>query len=108
MSAGKPLFARIWRGRATKEKADAYERYWLATGSDMLLKKGAVRAEMMREDRETESEFMTISYWPSIEAMAPGGDPYKTHHLAEDADYLIELPERVQILKILDTREAKS
>ncbi len=106
MNAAQPTFARIWRGRTTTAKADAYERYWLATGSAMLIKKGASRVEMLREDRETETEFMTISYWSSLEAMAPGGDPTKTHHLKGDLDYLIELPERVQILKILETRES--
>lgn len=107
MTVAEPAFARIWRGRAVKEKADAYERYWLATGVDPLIKKGAIKVEMLREDRESESEFVTISYWASIEEMAPdGGDPTLTHHLPEDAEYLIEIPHRVQILRILETRGA--
>jgi len=37
----------------------------------------ALGVHPLREDREEESEFMTISYWESVEAMAafPGADP---------------------------------
>jgi hypothetical protein len=38
--------------------------------------------------------------------MAPGGDPLKAHHLPQDRDFLIELPERVQILTVLDSTGA--
>src|SRR5262245_16149622 len=100
-------FVRIWRGRATREKADAYERYWLANGTAPLQARGALRVEMLREDGDTETEFVTLSYWDSIEAMTGGrsGDPHRTHHLERDAEFLIELPERVQILRVLEMRE---
>lgn len=102
----QPKFARIWRGRTTRDKADAYERYWLEVGSAPLIKKGALAVQMLREDRAAETEFTTISWWDSVESMAPGGDPYKTHHLPEDEAMLIELPERVQILTLLDSKGA--
>jgi hypothetical protein len=46
---------------------------------------------------------MTISYWESVEAMArlTGGDPTRVHHLDRDAEFLIELPRQVQILRLL-------
>ena len=58
---------------------------------------------MLREDRLTETEFVTISYWESVEAMSrfAGRDPRQIHHLERDAEFLIELPERVQILEIV-------
>ena len=58
--------------------------------------------QTLREDGEHETEFITISYWESVEAMArfTGGDPTAIHHLPRDPDFLIELPERVQILKV--------
>jgi hypothetical protein len=45
---------------------------------------------------------MTISYWESVEAMSrfTGGDPTKIHHLDRDEEFLIELPERVQVLRL--------
>ena len=65
---------------------------------------------MLREDRETETEFVTISYWESVEAMTggSGADPRQAHHLERDAEFLIELPRAVQILSILETRAARS
>ena len=103
MPAGDAKYARIWRGRTARAKADAYQRYWLESGTAPLIERGAVAVEMLREDRETETEFVTISWWRSVEDMAPGGDPYLAHHLPRDREFLIELPERVQILTLLDS-----
>jgi hypothetical protein len=103
MPAIQAKYARIWRGRTAREKADAYQRYWLDTGTAPLIARGAVAVQMLREDRQADTEFTTISWWHSIEEMAPGGDPYRVHHLPRDAEYLIELPERVQILMLLQS-----
>ena len=100
--ATTPRFARIWRGRTTRDRADEYERYWLEAGTDPLIAKGALSVQMLREDRAAETEFVTISWWTDMETMAPDGDPYRAHHLQRDGDFLLELPERVQILTLLD------
>ncbi len=97
-------FARIWRGRTKRERADEYERYWLANGIAPLEAKGALGVQMLREDRGAETEFVTISWWPSIEAMTDGGDPHRTHHLDRDPEFLIELPRQVEILTVLAMR----
>ena len=83
----RPKFARIWRGRTVKAKADEYQRYLLQNGIAPLQAKGALDVEMLREDRETETEFVTISYWESVEAMTGGSnaDPRQAHHLERDA-----------------------
>jgi len=104
MTASKAVqarIARIWRGRTTRAKADAYAVYLRSEGVTPLLQK-ALGAQMFREDRETESEFVTISYWESIEAMSrfAGPDPRRIHHLPRDAEFLIELPAGVQVLEI--------
>lgn len=76
----QPAIARIWRGRTKPERAD----------------------EDLSRGRKDESEFVTISYWKSVESMSnfTGGDPVRIHHLESDAEFLIELPKTVQILKI--------
>jgi heme-degrading monooxygenase HmoA len=104
--APQPKFARIWRGCTVKAKADDYQRYLLQNGIAPLEAKGALGVQMLREDRETETEFVTISYWESVEAMTGGGkaDPRQAHHLERDPEFLIELPRAVQILTILDPR----
>jgi len=94
-------YARIWRGRTTREKADDYQRYWLQAGAAPLRSRGALDIEMLREDHDTETEFVTISYWDSIEAMGAGPDPTRTHHLPRDAEFLVDMPDHVQILTIL-------
>ncbi|HTV71820.1 MAG TPA: hypothetical protein VMF90_25085 [Rhizobiaceae bacterium] len=98
----KPTIARIWRGRTRPEVADAYEAYNYDAGVKPLIEK-ALGVQTFREDRETESEFITISYWESVEAMArfAGADPTAIHHLPRDEEFLIELPESVQILRVL-------
>lgn len=100
--AGRPTIARIWRGRTRREDADAYEAYSLEAGIRPL-RETALGVQYFREDGETESEFVTISYWESIEAMSrfTGRDPDAIHHLPRDPEFLIELPDRVQVLKVL-------
>jgi heme-degrading monooxygenase HmoA len=96
-----PKIARIWRGRTKRERADEYEAYNYEAGIEPLIKK-ALGVQAFREDGAEETEFMTISFWESVEAMSrfAGSDPTRIHHLDRDAEFLIELPERVQILEI--------
>ena len=96
-----PTIARIWRGRTKPERADEYETYNYEAGIKPLIEK-ALGVQTFREDRDTDTEFVTVSYWESVEAMSrlTGSDPARVHHLERDAEFLLELPERVQILKI--------
>jgi heme-degrading monooxygenase HmoA len=100
--ATKPTIARIWRGRVKRERADEYERYNYEVGTKPLIEK-ALGVQMLREDRDKKNEFITISYWESIEAMSrfTGKDPTEIHHLPRDEEFLIELPTSVQILSLL-------
>ena len=102
MSAKRPTIVRVWRGRTRRERADEYEAYNYEVGIKPLIEK-ALGVQTFREDRGDETEFMTISYWESVDAMArfTGGDPTRIHHLDRDAEFLIELPERVQVLRLL-------
>ena len=100
--ANGPAIARIWRGRVPAARADEYEAYLHEHGIKPLIEK-AMGVQSLREDREGETEFVTISYWESVEAMSrfAGNEPARSHHLERDPECLIELPERVQVLKIL-------
>ena len=97
-----PKIARIWRGRTTAAKADAYATYLYEHGIKPLEEK-ALGVQLFREDRGGESEFVTVSYWESVDAMSrfAGKDPTRIHHLERDAEFLIELPKSVQILDIV-------
>ena len=104
-NAPRPAIARIWRGRTVPAKADEYATYLYEQGVRPLEAK-ALGVQMFREDRTDETEFVTISYWESIEAMSrfAGKDPRRIHHLERDAEFLIELPTAVQILQIVSAR----
>jgi heme-degrading monooxygenase HmoA len=96
-----PTIARIWRGRTPRHRADEYEAYNYEAGIRPLLDK-ALGVQTFRADRDNETEFMTISYWESVEAMSgfTGGDPTRIHHLERDKEFLIELPKEVQIVRL--------
>ena len=99
-----PRVARIWRGRTRRDRADEYEAYNYEAGIRPLIEQ-AVGVQTLREDRADETEFITISYWESIDAMSrfTGGEPTRIHHLERDPEFLIELPQRVQILDLRTT-----
>ncbi len=96
-----PTIARIWRGRTTRAKADEYATYLYENGVKVLEQR-ALAVQQLREDRDHDSEFITISYWENVEAMSryAGSDPRRIHHLERDKEFLIELPETVQVLQI--------
>lgn len=97
-----PTVARIWRGRVKSDRAEEYATYLYEHGIRPLEQK-AQGVQMLREDRGSETEFVTISYWESVEAMSrfAGPDPRRIHHLERDAEFLIELPKGVQVLQFL-------
>ncbi|RUX56113.1 hypothetical protein EOA22_25795 [Mesorhizobium sp. M7A.F.Ca.US.014.04.1.1] len=100
-----PTIARLWRGRTRRDIADAYEPYLRAEGIPPL-EKTALGVQLLREDRDAETWFTTISYWADMQAMTAftKGEPTKVHHLDRDAEFLIELPERIEIHRILVDR----
>ena len=100
-TGARPTIARIWRGRTTRARADEYAAYLYEHGIHPLEEK-ALAVMQLREDRADDTEFVTISYWESVEAMSrfAGPDPRRIHHLERDAEFLIELPDSVQVLDI--------
>lgn len=98
----KPMIARIWRGRTKPKDADEYEAYNLAEGVPPL-QKTALGVQLLREDRDDETWFTTISYWADMESMRAftKGDPETVHHLPRDKELLIELPEKIQIHRLV-------
>ena len=93
--------ARIWRGRVPAERADEYAAY-LAEAGLKALAQAAIGVEQFQEAHGDIVEFVTISYWESVEAMTryTHGEPTAIKHLARDADFLTEMPERVQVLQL--------
>ena len=88
----------VMNGTGGREMLEHVERPDPVTGPGQ-----ALGVQTLREDRENETEFMTISYWENVEAMSKftGGDPTQVHHLERHEEFLIELPKEVQILRLL-------
>ncbi|WP_210339037.1 antibiotic biosynthesis monooxygenase [Ensifer sp. ENS04] len=95
--------ARIWRGRTTPQNAAEYTEYLYQHGVKKLEALGARGVQMFREDRDSDSYFMVISFWDTRDAMTrwAGSDPTKIRHLERDAELLVELPSSVQILEVV-------
>ncbi|HXH84734.1 MAG TPA: hypothetical protein VNN07_17640 [Candidatus Tectomicrobia bacterium] len=87
--------ARIWRGRTQAAIAETYTSYLYEEGVKKLrATPGNLGVQVLRRIEGGVAEFMTVSYWGSrdqIRAYA-GDDIRKTHHLAKDPEYLLELP----------------
>jgi hypothetical protein len=101
-SRGKPLVARTWFGRTRKELADEYLRYNYENGVLEVEKKpGCLGMQQFRQIRGDVAEFTTVSYWESVEAMeAAHGAGRRPTHLERDPEYLLELPEVVEVSEL--------
>ena len=79
--------------------ADQYSEYHYRNGVKPLLDvEGNLGVQVLRRSELGETEFTTISYWKSREAIRnfTGGDIDKSHHLPRDQEFLIELPNFVR------------
>jgi heme-degrading monooxygenase HmoA len=101
-SQRKPLVARTWTGRTRREHADEYLKYNYENGVLEVEKKpGCLGMQQFRRIRGDVAEFTTVSYWESVEAMeAAHGAGRRPTHLERDAEYLLELPEAVEVSEL--------
>lgn len=92
------IIVRIWRGKVPEAKAEGYAKYHFDAGVGRIQGiAGNLGVEVLRRTNNGITEFTTISYWESREAIHrfAGDDIEKPHHLPQDPEYLIELPNKV-------------
>lgn len=91
-------FVRVWRGWTPRARGDEYEQYNYEAGIRPLIET-ALAVSTFRRDTPDYSEFTTVSYWPDIESMRQftGREPTAIHHLPRDPEFLIDLPEAIEI-----------
>jgi heme-degrading monooxygenase HmoA len=101
-SQRKPLVARTWSGRTRRDHADEYLKYNYENGVLEVEKKpGCLGMQQFRRIRGDVAEFTTVSYWESVEAMeAAHGAGRRPTHLERDAEYLLELPDAVEVSEL--------
>jgi len=109
-SQGKVGIARIWEGRTSVAKADAYERYLEANAVPMLRSNaGNLGLQILRRNNPTFVEFTVISYWESREAIKKmtGEDIERAYSLPRDHEFLLEPVRTVRHYVITYTNTAK-
>lgn len=99
------MIVRVWRGKTSRSNAEgygtflrkmAYPDYGEAPGNRgwmLLSRSGAATVE-----------FMFVSFWDSMQAVAQysGGDPEHPKYYPEDRVALLELPEHVEHFEVVD------
>jgi heme-degrading monooxygenase HmoA len=103
-STGKSVVARIWRGQTKIADAENYSRYLYEHGVLKIERMPGNRGVVMLQSNKNESvEFTVMSFWQNREAIAvwSGNDLTKTRHLERDSEFLLTLPDRVELVDVL-------
>ena len=93
------MIARIWEGRTSLEKADAYKKFLLKVAvHDYKSVKGLLGLQFFHRQENDEVCFTLITFWPSIATIKKfaGADYEKAKYYPDDKEYLLEFPEKVK------------
>ncbi|MEJ7894615.1 MAG: hypothetical protein WKF94_18435 [Solirubrobacteraceae bacterium] len=93
------MIARIWRGVVRLSDAEDYARYINDTGlSEYASTPGNQGAWMLRRDEGDRTEFITLSFWESRDAIRgfAGDDIEAAVFYPEDDRYLVERDDTVR------------
>jgi len=91
------MIIRVWRGRTSAADADGYERFLKKTAYPDYGEVPGNRGWILLRRRVSDMvEFMFVSFWDSMEALAQytGGDPERPKYCPEDRAALISLRKR--------------
>jgi heme-degrading monooxygenase HmoA len=92
------VIARTWRGWTRRDDADEYAAYIEETGMRAYRETPGNRgAWMLRRDEGDRTEFVTLSYWDSLDAVRAfaGDDIERAVFYPEDDRFLVERETRV-------------
>ena len=103
------MICRVWRGWTTKENADAYERIvrgQVIPGIEALRIPGFLSIDLVRRERESEVEFMTLMWFDALASVkAFMGEDYEVAHVPPAAQaVLTTFDERSAHYEVLDRR----
>jgi heme-degrading monooxygenase HmoA len=87
------MVARIWRGVVRREDAEEYADYIAETGFEAYgTTEGNRGAWMLRRDEGERTEFLTLSFWDSRDAIRgfAGDDIERAVYYPEDDRFLVE------------------
>jgi heme-degrading monooxygenase HmoA len=93
------MIARIWHGKTTHAKADAYmEEYFHKTGlPDYLQTEGNLGVLVLRRDEGEQADFLMITLWESKDAIRKfaGDDINKARYYPQDSHYFKDFEPKV-------------
>jgi heme-degrading monooxygenase HmoA len=93
------MVARTWRGWTRTEDADDYAGYIAETGLRSYRQTPGNRgAWIMRRDEGGRTEFVTLSFWDSLDAIRAfaGDDLERAVYYPEDDRFLVDREDRVK------------
>jgi heme-degrading monooxygenase HmoA len=104
------MICRLWRGWATHQNSDAYERIvrdQVIPGIEARCIPGFRSIDLVRREREHDVEFMTLMWFDSLDAVkAFMGDDYDAAHVpAEARAVLADFDKRSAHYQVLDHRD---
>jgi heme-degrading monooxygenase HmoA len=99
------VIARMWRGWTTRADADAYAEYVERTGiSAYRATPGNRGAWILRRPDGDRTEFVTLSFWDSLDAVRAfaGDDVQRAVFYPEDDRFLVEREVTVRHFELFD------
>lgn len=99
------MIARTWRGWTKVEEAEAYVEYLLETGIKAYRETpGNLAAYILRRDDADRTEFVTLTFWESMDAVArfAGEDVEQAVFYPEDDRFLVARETRVRHFEVIE------
>jgi heme-degrading monooxygenase HmoA len=93
------MIVRVWHGRTSLQKADEYAAFLVRRAiPDYRAIEGNLGAFVLQRREEHAAHFLTVSLWPSAEAVRRfAGDDYElAKYYEEDEAYLLEFETTVK------------
>jgi len=93
------MIARIWHGKTTIEKYDAYSTFLKQVAiSDYKKTDGFKKLTFLKNIENNEGHFTLITYWEKLEVIKnfAGDDFEKAKYYPEDNNFLLEFEEKVK------------
>lgn len=101
---GPSIICRIWHGRTSSEKADAYAAFLKERAvSDYRSVPGNLSVEILRREDGDVTHFLTVTHWQSEDAIRgfAGDDLLRAKYYEEDNDFLLEFEPGVAHYRVL-------
>src|SRR3954454_10579087 len=104
----EPMIARTWRGWTARADADEYVEYLRRTGiEEYRATPGNRAAYILRRNDGDRTEFVTLTFWDSMEAVAgfAGSDVEQAVFYPEDVRFLVERETTTSHYEVVETPE---